>query len=364
MVDEVIGPNAKSADDLRLQSTFRQLQELSSQLLSQLELNPLLESLASGVVEFLNADSGGIYRYSPQRKELDPVIHIRQPIEAQYTVRPGEGLAGRVLQTRRSMKVDNYDEWPGRNPKQPKGIVGAVVQAPVQKGSEFLGVIVAERLPGRPGFSDEDVEKLELFASQAAIAIANAELYEAARRTAAQLSSLYETSLEITQQLDVAQLLDRIIARSLHLVNGKYGQFYRYDADAQLLEPTVPFHLPKALRTISMLVGEGMAGHVFATRKPLIIGDYDAWPGKAANTPPGLIGQALGVPVEHGGEILGVIAITRDKKEASFTDEEVKLLTLFATQAAVALANAQQYEELQRLYAQVQDKERLESDYG
>lgn len=350
------------ADDLRQHSTFRQLQELSSKLLGQLELNPLLESLVGGVVDFLNADSGGIYLYDPERGELDPVIHVRQPEEALYIVRPGEGMAGRVLQTRQPMKVDNYDEWPGRNPKQPPGIVGAAAQAPVQKGDEFLGVIVAERKPGRPAFSNEDLEKLELFASQAAIAISNARLYEQAKRAAQELSSLYDTSLEITRQLDVSQVLEGIIRRAENLVHGKYGQFYTFDESTLQLLPSVPVHIPKRLRAISMKPGEGLSGTVFATRKPLIINDYDGWEGRAKDTPTGLIRQAIGIPVEHGDRILGVIAISRGKTDRAFGQEDVRLLTLLANQAAVALANAQQYEELQALYAQVREKESMESE--
>ncbi|MEX2162415.1 MAG: SpoIIE family protein phosphatase [Anaerolineales bacterium] len=351
-----------TADDLRRQSTFRQLQEFSNKLLSQLELKPLLESMASGVVEFLDADSGGIYLYDVQRGELDPVIHIRQPEEALYVVKPGEGMAGRVMQTRMPMKVDDYDQWPGRNPKQPRGIVGAVVQAPVQKGDEFLGVIFAERKPKEPPFSEEDLEKLQLFASQAAIAISNAQLYEEAKRAAQELSSLYETSLEITRQLDIPVVLERMIQRAENLVHGFYGQFYTFDKQRQVLVPAVPGHLPPALRTVNMKPGEGLSGTVFSTRKAMIINDYDAWENRATNTPLGLIRQAIAIPVEHGERILGVIALSRRKNDPAFNQDDLRLLTLFASQAAVAVANAQQYGELQQLYAQVREKESLESE--
>ena len=79
--------------------------------------------------------------------------------------------------TGKAMKVDNYDQWSGRTPKQRKGTVGPVVQAPVRKGREFLGVIYAERNLGRPTFTDEDLESIQLFANYAAIGITNAQLY-------------------------------------------------------------------------------------------------------------------------------------------------------------------------------------------
>lgn len=340
----------------------RRLQEISMELLSQLDLNPLLESIARGVVEFLNADSGGIYRYDALKNELRPIVPVKQPKEALYAIRPGEGMAGRVMESRKAMKLDNYDEWTGRTPKQRKGTVGPVVQAPVQREKEFLGVIYAERNLGKPPFTEEDLESVQLFANYAAIAIRNAQLFEEARRSTGELASLYEISLEITQELDPAQLLEGIITRAESLVQGKNAQFYFFEQSLGMLIPGMPGHLPKSIQKVSMRPGEGVSGTVFLTRKPLIISDYDSWEGRAPGTPTGVIGQAIGIPVEHGDRILGVIAISRNKTEAPFNDDDVRLLTLFAGQAAIALTNAQQYEELQKLYAAVKEKERLDSE--
>lgn len=350
--------------ELRQQRTLRRLQEISLKLLGQLELDPLLETIARGVIEILAADSGGIYRYDPESNELRPVIPVRQPKDALYNVRPGEGMAGRVMLTGKPLKVDNYDKWSGRTPKQPKGTVGPVVQAPVRKGKEFLGVIYAERNLGKPAFTDEDLESLQLFANYAAIAITNAQLYEAAKRSARELSSLYETSLEITQELDPDQVLARIIKRAESLVQGRYAQFYLFDQSDKALIPGMPGNLPRSVQKVTMKPGEGLSGRVFRTRKPLIIADYDAWEGRAPGTPKGVIGQAIGIPVEQGEQILGVIAISRGKSEPPFDDDDVRLLTLFAGQAAIALTNARQYVELEKLYGEVKIKERLESELG
>jgi sigma-B regulation protein RsbU (phosphoserine phosphatase) len=111
-----------------------------------------------------------------------------------------------------------------------------------------------------------------------------------------------------------------------------------------------------------MKPNEGLSGTVFSSRKPLIIADYDSWEGRAFGTPKGVIGQAIGIPVEQGERILGVIAISRGKAEPPFSEDDVRLLTLFAGQAAIALTNARQYEELEQLYAEVKVKERLESE--
>ncbi len=347
--------------EIRQQATLSRLLEISMQLLGHLELDPLLQSIAAGVTEILNGDSGGIYLYDAERGELRPVFPVKQPKEALYTIKPGEGLAGRVLQSGQPMKVDNYDEWQGRTAQQKRGTVGPVMQAPVKVGSELLGVIYVERSVGRPPFLDEDMESLLLFANYAAIGISNAQIYAEAKRAAAELASLYETSLDLTNQLAVSDVLDRIINRAKNLVRGKYGQFYQFDQERNLLVAVFPSNFPGGLTGL-MELGQGLSGRVFVTRQPLMIADYDKWEGRAPNTPTGIFRRTIGIPVEHRGEILGVLTLSRGASEPPFDAADLRLLSLFASQAAIALANAQQYEELQKLYAQVKDKEHLESE--
>src|SRR3989304_5812953 len=156
--------------DLRQQATLRRLQEVSLRLLSQLEVEPCLECVVSGIVELLGADFGGIYRYDAERQELRPWLPLNFPEDAKYAAKPGEGMSGKIVLSGRPMKVDDYDSWEGRSPNRPKGVFGPVVQAPVRKGDEILGVLVAGRLYGKPPFTDEDLEIVELFASHAAVA--------------------------------------------------------------------------------------------------------------------------------------------------------------------------------------------------
>lgn len=343
------------------QSTLSRLLEISINLLAHLELDPLLQSIASGVTEILDGDRGGIYRFEAESGELRPVFPVKQPKEALYALKRGEGLAGKVMQSGQPMKIDNYDVWEGRTAQQPRGTVGPVMQAPVKNGKEFLGVIYVERSVGRSAFSDEDMESLLLFANYAAIAISNAQIYEESRRAAEELASLYETSLDLTKQLAVSDVLDRIIKRAKALVQGKFGQFYQFDPERQLLVAVFPSNFPGGLTGI-MQPGEGLSGQVFTSRKPMMIADYDKWEGRAKDTPLGLFTRTVGIPVEHGGEILGVLTLARSESEPPFNADDLKLLGLFASQAAIALANAQQYEELQKLYAQVKEKEHLESE--
>ncbi|MBI2846117.1 MAG: GAF domain-containing protein, partial [Chloroflexi bacterium] len=331
------------------QDALQRLHEISVKILGQLELAPLLQSILQGVVELVGADKGQLFRYDPQRDETRSWVATGMPEEAvEIVYKPGDGLVGKVLDTGHPLRVDDYDAWEGRVPHFPKGIVGPAIIVAMKRGEEWLGVLGAARDPGKKPFTDDDLELLQLFANQAAVAISNARLYEEAKRSAGELSSLYDTSLEITRQLDLSQVLERIIQRAVELAKGNYGQFYLYDETRQELIPSVPYQLPEPLQKITLKPGEGLSGQALATRQPLVVNDYDSWEGKSPQVPAGLAHRGIAAPVEHGERVLGVLTVNRRKEDPPFAEADIRLLTLFANQAAVAIANARLYEETKR----------------
>ncbi|MBN2304005.1 MAG: GAF domain-containing protein [Anaerolineae bacterium] len=94
-------------------------------------------------------------------------------------MRMGEGLAGRVMQTGQSMRIDSYQSWNGRAAGFEDVPFYASMSTPLIFRERVVGVINAHQT--RPGriFSEQDQTILELLAPQAAIAIAQAELENA-----------------------------------------------------------------------------------------------------------------------------------------------------------------------------------------
>ena len=344
--------NISENRNLREQSTLRRLHDISIKLLGELELAPLVSSIITGLVDLLEADTGNVYLFDPERQELVPWIPINLPEAATRPMKPGEGAAGRVFVSGSPLLVDDYDSWEGRSSNHPRGLTGATVQAPIKRGTAILGVLAANRKPGRPTFTEEDLETVELFANQAAVAISNARLYEQAKKSAEQLASVYETSLEITSQLDLDQVLERIIRRAAELSNSKSGQFYSYDSTRKQLVSSIPFNLPGPIRA-NLTKGEGLSGRVLTTKKVLIVEDYDTWEGRSPQFPYGIYHRAIGVPVQQSGKILGVLNLHRDKSDPPFGDEDTRLLTLIANQAAIAISNARAYENIRRTSEQL-----------
>ncbi len=96
-------------------------------------------------------------------------------------------------------------------------------------------------------------------------------------------------------------------------------------------------------------MGEGLAGRVAATRKPVGVVDYQNWDGKLQTRVDIPLSAVLGVPVLFRGRLIGVLGVAENGNNPRvFSEQEEQLLSLFAAQAASAVYNAQLFDSMQR----------------
>ena len=106
-----------------------------------------------------------------------------------------------------------------------------------------------------------------------------------------------------------------------------------------------------------------MAGRTFAQMKPVIINDYPAW-GNATlgGISAGLYGL-LSVPLIRSGTPLGVLLIRSYDAATKFTDDDLRLLTLFGDQAAAAFVTAEAFERQRRAVEELKRLNKAKSDF-
>jgi serine phosphatase RsbU (regulator of sigma subunit) len=343
------------------QTALQRLLDTSAEILGQLDLDRLLTSIMTGAADLLDASQINLYRYMPESDRLETWIHQRAPEGiVRLELRRGEGLAGTVLVDGRGLRLDDYDRWPGRTTQWPLGVTGPSMAVPVRRREEVLGVLTVSRPPNSPVFTEPDLTLLQLFANQAAIAVANAQLYAGATRRADELSRLYETSLDIVSQLELEPVLEATLERATGLLDSRYANLRLFDRNLGLLMPLVRLNQPDASLQVPLKPGEGLSGRVFLSGEPLIVNDYDNWEGRSPEYPAGSVPRAMGVPLRQSGEVIGVLAVDRSAERPPFSDDDLRLLSLFANQASVAITNARQVEQLKQFHTQQIDKERLD----
>jgi len=176
-------------------------------------------------------------------------------------------------------------------------------------------------------------------------------------RRAQELEALYTTSLKINSQLDLSTLLKSIVARASDLIGTQIGAIYLVQPDGQSLELAVSHNLPEKYNGTILQFGEGLAGKIAVTGKPSMVEDYQIWEGRAVIYTGSPFRRILGVPLTVGERVIGVITLTDENEVGAFSEDDVRLASLFADQAAIAIENARLYETSQRELA---DRKRAE----
>lgn len=176
---------------------------------------------------------------------------------------------------------------------------------------------------------------------------------ESLNRRSQELARLYDTALELASQLDLQQLLHAVVVRATDLLGGTSGGLYLYRPEHDDLQFAVGYKVSEPFIGVVLQRGEGLSGKVLQSGAPISVEDYSTWPERAPVYDGVPFGAVLAVPVKWGERILGVLNVVREAG-ASFPAGDVRLLTLFANQAAVALANAQAYAEVQRRLREVE----------
>lgn len=230
---------------------LRAVQEVATEILSRLDVEATLLSVTNAAVELLGADIAGIMLVDKHGEALEmrACTGHRTVDTARLRVQPGQGVAGKVFETRAPVKVDDYltDSSISQDFAQIAKEEGkrSALGAPMATPEEFIGVLMVWRR--RPSvFGSEDTRRLTSLASLGTIAIVNARLHERQRSTVtrleaanAQLEAQYELlarSAEVHEQLTDLVLEGKGLTHLVHtLVNHTGGQAVILDANLGVL---------------------------------------------------------------------------------------------------------------------------------
>jgi len=332
-----------------------------------LKTSELLESIVQWAVELLQSDAGEIYLWDPQRAEL--VLSISHGFVEVYDgigLQPGEGMAGRILQSGEPMIIDNYDAWEGKAEVfVPTASFYANLGVPMKWRGQTIGVLALDADSRKRVFGQDDVRLATLFANVATVAIENARLYErlqerserlqhtleqeVAQRTAElahralQLETSAHVSREITSILDIDQLLTRVV----ELISKAFGlyhvQVFLVDPgeDSLILRASSSDVSPRFHR---LEIGPGsLNGRVAQTNEPLLANDVSRDPRFLADELLPDVRSELVVPLLVGERAVGTLDVQSALLNA-FSEEDMLVFQSLGNQIAIAIQNARLYE--------------------
>ncbi len=356
---EMFAPQAAIAiENARLFTEARRRSEEQSALLEtlsalsgELELTKVLDAVLNRSVSLLGVTGGELAIYEEETKELVIVAsHNLGSGSLGTRMGLGEGAMGRVARTREPLMIPHYQEWAGRSGKYVSSEFQSVLAAPLMIGNPLVGVIGAVHSDPRHSFGDEGLRLINLFASQAAIAIENARLFTSERKRAEEQQALLDTLSDLSGELELSKVLRSVLNRAIGLLGVSGGELATYDEQRRELVLVASLNMGMDSTGTRMRLGEGAMGYVAQTQEPMIIPNYQEWAGRSATYEVSTVHSVIAVPLLIGNRLVGAIASVHDDPARDLGSEDLRLLQLFAPQAAIAIENARLYEAAQQSF--------------
>lgn len=160
------------------------------------------------------------------------------------------------------------------------------------------------------------------------------------------LSSLYETTLDLIDRLDVNDLLQTILKRAGSLMGTKHGWLCMVSEKNSEIIVQLGMGLYQDYIGLSLKPGEGLTGKVWQSGEPIYVEDYSKWSGRTTKFKSIIYGD-LAFPLKSRGKVVGVIGISYQQKDQKVGNQEFKLLNSFSQLASIALENARLYNAVQ-----------------
>ena len=162
------------------------------------------------------------------------------------------------------------------------------------------------------------------------------------------MSALHATALGILGELDLTILLQNIIREASFLIGTDDGYIFLYDQKTD--ELVIKYGIGRFEDNIGFRLkpGEGLAGKVWLSGKPLKTDEYDKWNGRHPYPSWNGMGFDLGIPLKSGDKLIGVIGLCSYDKEKKVGHNEELILARFAELASIALNNADLHSSLQK----------------
>ncbi len=368
--------NARLFKDARIRAEeLAVLNELGQALTARLNVKQVLNEAYRQASRLVDTTSFYIGLYEPEKHEVDFALVVTDSeLDERINVIPeDQGFAGYILENRTSVLLGQDTlEWQKERGIEPVGKPAlSFLGVPLTISDQVLGVMAVQSYTTPHLYDEHDRDLLTAIASQVAIALQNAHLFEETEAIAIQNARLFEeteTALAeteklvrelavlnelaqvLTARLSVEQVLDEIyrgVSRLLDTTNFYIGL---YDSEKHEIHFALDVSESSQDEDIpSISADKGLGGYVIRNRTSVLVQenvlDWQKEHGIESVGEPAL--SWMGVPLIIGERVLGVIAIQSYTTPYLYHEHDRELLTAIASQAAIAIHNAQLYEQAQ-----------------
>ena len=324
------------------ENRMRALVETGVAITSELSLDSLLQRLVEAASQLTGARYAALGVIDRGGSELERFVTTGIDAETHAAIGElphGRGILGVLIRHDEALRLHDLTEDPravGFPPNHPP--MRTFLGVPIHLRGIAYGNLYLTEKAGGGDFTEEDQELVELLASQAAVAIENARLYEAATEWSKQLESLNEVGNALATETDLDLLLDLVARRLRELLDARLvtvllplgADELRFAAVAGDRAELAGVKITRSTSKSGRVLEHGRSQRVDSMLDDPDV-DHETMRLMGART-------GLWVPLLVRGRSIGVLA-AHDKlgRDNRFTDTDLRLAETFAVRAALAV---------------------------
>ncbi len=337
------------------------LYELFHSITSALKPKKALNLIIDAAVRITGATNGSLILVDWEKRLLNIEVSrgFAEPSKG-VRLKGGEGVTGWVAEHGEALLILDVAIDPRYVPVNEK--IRSELAVPLLLEEQLIGVLNVDSTR-KNAFTAEDLDLLTLLSKQSAQVIQNGQLFDTANRKIEELSTLIKINKTIASTLDLDKTLRQIVERTARLMKSALCSIMLISEDNDSL--TLKAHhggSPDYQGRPNVSIRQSAIGKVIRKRCSLIAYDIE----KEMDAPFAAIARReglrslLSVPLVVRNRAIGLINIYKTRKYR-FSEEEKRLLKTFADLCAIAIENAQLYENMLTLEEQARHAERLTS---
>lgn len=321
------------------------LYDISRKLGSSLDLDKVLGDILALTIPSVEATSGSIIvldEFGQARRHTLIREGLATPVSEQVVAQVlDKGLAGWVVQHKEGAIVfDTRDDERWLALTEDHLATRSAIAVPLLRQERVVGVLTLVH-PEPNRFGEEHLDLLLSIANQAAIAVENARLYEKVTERMREATALYKVSNQLMRTLNLDQVLERV----LDILQKSFGYLdcaiLLIEESGELEVKTARGYLRKTVKKARLKIGqEGIVGWVAAHKTALNVPDVSR-DSRYVEIVPGTKSE-MAVPMIAGDRVIGVLDVQRSEVNA-FSDDDLRVLSSVAAQAAIAIERVQLY---------------------
>jgi len=335
--------------------------ELGREITSVLNLDELLHKIPQLIARITKFQAFAVYLLDPRGEELSIAYAVGYPDDVVWGLRlkVGHGLVGAAVAEGRPILVNDVHA----DPRYVEAVPGsrAEIVVPLRRMGRVIGAL--NLLSDTPGqFTETDEALLRQFGAHVAVAIENARLFEHAREYTHTLETLAEIAREFGAILNLDELLTRIANLARRVIDYRTFGILLVNDETKELEMKVAVRYGDKITVPRVKLGNGLVGYAALHKVAVNVPDVDADPRYIR-----VVDDArseLVIPLMVQDRCIGVFDLESPELDA-FGKSQVEIVTLLASQAAVAIENARLYQTIRanevRLEKEVRFAQRVQA---